>query len=150
MEIYFHKFIQKSPIIFPKIVTKTVYIRKLFRFHMNPQKTFPLRITDSFCSVFIELWPQSKTIYSMPVRTLSGKVTNCRFITNPQNLHKCGRSIKMLLNDNSRGHRFEDSFNINILNWKVNRKINSIRTWSSRKAEFLSKIASSLQQIIYF
>ena len=45
IEINFHKFIQKSPIISRKIVTKTVYIGKLiklFRFHMNPQKAFPL------------------------------------------------------------------------------------------------------------
>ena len=42
-------------------------------------------------------------------------------------------------------HSFEDSFNMNnILNWKVNWKINSMRPWSSRKAEFLSKIASFL------
>ena len=37
-------------------------------------------------------------------------------------------------------HHFKGSFNINILNWKVNRKINSVRTWSSRKAEYLNKI----------
>ena len=37
---------------------------------------------------------------------------------------------------------FEDSLNVNILNWKMNEEINSIRTWSSRKAEFLSKITS--------
>ena len=45
IEINFNKFIQKRPIISPKIVAKTVYIRKLiklFRFHMNPQKAFPL------------------------------------------------------------------------------------------------------------
>ena len=41
-------------------------------------------------------------------------------------------------------HRFEDSLNVNIVNWKVKRKIDSITTWSSRKAEFLSKIASFL------
>ena len=70
----------ENPIMFPKIVTKTVYIRKrikIFRFHMNPQKNFPLWITDSFCSVFVKLWPQSETIYNMQVRTLSGKVWKC-------------------------------------------------------------------------
>ena len=41
-------------------------------------------------------------------------------------------------------HRFEDSCNMNILNWKLYRKINSIRTWSSRKVEFLSEITSFL------
>ena len=40
--------------------------------------------------------------------------------------------------------RFEDSFKMNTTNWKINRKINSIRTYSSRKAEFLSKFASFL------
>ena len=51
----FHKSVQKNPIKFPKILTKTVYIRKcirLFRFHMNPQKTFPLWITDSLRFTF--------------------------------------------------------------------------------------------------
>ena len=42
-------------------------------------------------------------------------------------------------------HRFEDSFNMNMLNWKINPKINSIRTWGSRKAESLSKITSFLK-----
>ena len=41
-------------------------------------------------------------------------------------------------------HSFEDSFNMNMLNSKVNRKINSIRTWSSQKLKFLSKSASFL------
>ena len=41
--------------------------------------------------------------------------------------------------------RVEDSFNMDILNWKVNWKINSIRASSSRKAEFLRKTASFLQ-----
>ena len=41
-------------------------------------------------------------------------------------------------------HRFKDSCNMNILNWKLYRKINSIRTWSSWKVEFLSEIASFL------
>ena len=41
-------------------------------------------------------------------------------------------------------HPFEDSCDINILNWKLYRKINSRRTWSSRKIEFLSEIASFL------
>ena len=39
----FHISIQKSPTMFPKIVTKAVYIRKrikTFRFHMNPQKSY--------------------------------------------------------------------------------------------------------------
>ena len=40
-------------------------------------------------------------------------------------------------------HRFED-ININILNWKINQKNNSIRTWSSRKQEFLSKVTPFL------
>ena len=41
----FHKSMQKSPIMCPKIVAKTVYIRKRikhFGFDMNPQKTFAL------------------------------------------------------------------------------------------------------------
>ena len=42
------------------------------------------------------------------------------------------------------GHRFEDSCNTNILNRKLYRKIDSIRTWSSRKVEFLSEITSFL------
>ena len=46
----------------------------IFCFHMNLQKTFPLWIADSLCSVFIELSTQSKTIYRMQVWTLSGKV----------------------------------------------------------------------------
>ena len=46
-------------------------------------------------------------------------------------------------------HRFEDSCNMNILNWKLYRKINTIRTWSSRKVEFLSEINLNTQ-IIYF
>ena len=33
-------------------------------------------------------------------------------------------------------HRFEDSFNMNILNWKINQKNNTVRTWSSQRAEF--------------
>ena len=41
-------------------------------------------------------------------------------------------------------HRFEDSLNMNILNQKINLKINSKMTWSLPKAEFLSKIASFL------
>ena len=41
-------------------------------------------------------------------------------------------------------HRFKDSRNENILNQKLYRKINSIRTLSSRKVEFLSKIMSFL------
>ena len=41
---------------------------------MNPQKAFSLWITNSLCSIFIELWLQSKTIYSMQVWTLFGKV----------------------------------------------------------------------------
>ena len=36
-------------------------------------------------------------------------------------------------------HLFEDYRNMNILNWKINRKINSIKTWRSWKAEFLIK-----------
>ena len=52
-------------------------------------------------------------------------------------------------------HRFEDSCNMSILSWKLYRKINSSRTWSSRKEEFLSEITSLLSlnlntQIIYF
>ena len=39
---------------------------------------------------------------------------------------------------------FEDSLNMNILNWKINQKINYIRTWNSQKAEFLSQITSFL------
>ena len=78
-QIYTEKFI-----IFPKIVTKTVYIRKLiklFRFHMNPQKIFPLWITGSFCFVFIKLFIVCK------VWTLSGKVL--------KRLHKYERSINV-------------------------------------------------------
>ena len=41
-------------------------------------------------------------------------------------------------------HRFEVSCNKNILKWKLYRKINSIRTWSARKVEFLSEITSFL------
>ena len=41
-------------------------------------------------------------------------------------------------------HRFEDSCNMNILSRKLYQKINSIRTWSSRKEEFLSEIKSFL------
>ena len=37
-------------------------------------------------------------------------------------------------------HPFEDSFNMNILNWKVSQKNISIRMWSWRKAGFLSEI----------
>ena len=39
-------------------------------------------------------------------------------------------------------HRFEDVFNMNILNWKINLKINFITTSSTRMVEFSSKIAS--------
>ena len=42
-------------------------------------------------------------------------------------------------------HRFEDYLNINILNWKI-KQINFMMTWSSQKAEFLSKITSFLPQ----
>ena len=35
-------------------------------------------------------------------------------------------------------NRFEDSCNMNILNWKLYWKINSIMTWSSRKIEITS------------
>ena len=45
-------------------------------------------------------------------------------------------------------HRFEDSCNMNILNWKLYQKINSIRTWSSRKVKFLSEITSFLPHFI--
>ena len=68
---------RKIPSYFQKYWQKTVYIRehiKLFRFYMNPQKAFSLWITNSLCSIFIELWLQSKTIYSMQVWTLFGKV----------------------------------------------------------------------------
>ena len=41
-------------------------------------------------------------------------------------------------------HNLEGSCNTNVLNWKLYRKINSIRIWSSRKVEFLSEITSSL------
>ena len=37
-------------------------------------------------------------------------------------------------------HRFEDSWNMNVLNWKLYRKINSMRTWSSWKVEYLNEI----------
>ena len=43
-------------------------------------------------------------------------------------------------------HRFEDSCNMNVLNLKLYRKVNSIGTWSSQKAEFLSEITSFLPQ----
>ena len=46
-------------------------------------------------------------------------------------------------------HPFEDSCNMNILNWKLYRKINSIRTWSSRKVEFLREITSLLPLKFY-
>ena len=42
-------------------------------------------------------------------------------------------------------YRFENSCNMNILRWTLYRKINSIRTCSSRKVEFLSKITSFLR-----
>ena len=102
IEIHFHEFIQKSPIIFPKILTKIVYIRKLinfFRFHMNPEETFPLWITDSFCSVSIELSPQSETIYSMQVWTLSGKVLKCLQIQ--QESTKVCISVNVVLKETS-------------------------------------------------
>ena len=35
---------------------------------------------------------------------------------------------------------FEDSCNMNIQNLKLYQKINSVRTWSLRKVEFLSEI----------
>ena len=48
-------------------------------------------------------------------------------------------------------HHFEDVMNekkwdivMNILNWKLYQKINYIRSWSSRKLEFVSEIASFL------
>ena len=41
-------------------------------------------------------------------------------------------------------HCFEDSFNMNILNWKKTTKNNFTRTWSLRKAVFLRKITSFL------
>ena len=41
-------------------------------------------------------------------------------------------------------HPFEDSCNMNILNWKLYWKINSIRTWSSQKVEFVTGIMSFL------
>ena len=52
-------------------------------------------------------------------------------------------------------HSFEDSLNMNIPNWKIHGKINSIMTWSSWKVEFLSRIKSFMPlslnaQIIYF
>ena len=37
-------------------------------------------------------------------------------------------------------HRFEGSFNMNVLSWKLYQKINSIRTWRSQKEELLSEI----------
>ena len=36
-------------------------------------------------------------------------------------------------------HHFEDSCNMNVLNWKLYQKNKFIRTWSSRKVEFLSE-----------
>ena len=42
-------------------------------------------------------------------------------------------------------HRFEDSCNMNILSSKLYRKIIYIRTWSSRKEEFLRETTSFLQ-----
>ena len=70
-------------------------------------------------------------------------------------------SFKLWLNDNSwceifvdfsktakkqekMRHRFQDSFDVNILNRKMNRKINSIRAWGFGKAEFQGKITSFL------
>ena len=41
-------------------------------------------------------------------------------------------------------HRFADSCNMNMLNWKLYRKVNSVRIWSLRKVEFLSEITSFL------
>ena len=41
-------------------------------------------------------------------------------------------------------HGFEDSCNMNVLNCPFYRKINSTRTWSSRREEFLSEITSFL------
>ena len=48
------------------------------------------------CYVFMELWPQSETIYRMQVWTLSGKVL--KFADSSRirkSLHKCERSIKL-------------------------------------------------------
>ena len=59
--------------------------------------------------------------------------------------HKSQRHIKSLWTLN-KGLFTLQHFNltVNILKWKMNRKVNSVRTWSFRKAEFLSKIASFL------
>ena len=52
--------------------------------------------------------------------------------------------------DTSRRDRFEGLLNMNILNWIINRKINPLKTWSSRKAEFLSKMMSFLPRKFEF
>ena len=41
-------------------------------------------------------------------------------------------------------HRFEDSCNINVLNWKLYQKFYCIRTCSLQKVEILSEIKSFL------
>ena len=51
---------------------------------------------------------------------------------------------KTTVNKGKMRHYFEDSLNMNILNWKLNQKINSIRTWSLWKEKHLSKITSFL------
>ena len=86
--LYFYKSIQKISLMFPKITTKTVYNGdhiKIARFQMSSQKTLPLWITNLLCSVFIELWPQSKQFIVCNCERYRGKSWNfCRFITNPQ------------------------------------------------------------------
>ena len=46
-------------------------------------------------------------------------------------------------------NRFEDSCNMNILNWKLYWKINSIMTWSSRKIEITSFLPLKLEYANY-
>ena len=46
--------------------------------------------------------------------------------------------------------RFEDFFNMNMLNRKINPKINSIGTWGLPKVEFLSKITSFLPLKLWY
>ena len=41
-------------------------------------------------------------------------------------------------------HRFEDSCSMNVLNWNLYQEINSIRTWSLWRVDFLSEITSFL------
>ena len=84
--------------MFPKIVTRTVYIKKvktsIFHFPWIYKKTFPLSIMDSFSSALMKLLPSPKQIISMQVWTLMEKSWKfCKFSTNPQKFTKVGTYI---------------------------------------------------------